>query len=79
MDRRRRVLGGSFPRSETRREASPRRRIYRQFGDVEARSYPYNYMEDDPEGQTAIATISKNRAGPIRGVGRVARVRRHEA
>lgn len=41
LGRRRRILGGPFPRSETRREASPRRRIYRQFGDVEARSYPY--------------------------------------
>ena len=72
-------VGGPLPRSETRREASPRRRISRQLGDVEARSYPYNYMEDGDKEPTTIATISKNRAGAIRGVGGVARVRRHEA
>lgn len=30
-------------------------------------SYPYNYMEDGDEGQTAITMISKNHAGSIRG------------
>ena len=53
--------------------------VAKQVRDVEARSYPYNYMEDGDKEPTTIATISKNRAGAIRGVGGVARVRRHEA
>lgn len=36
-------------------------------------------MKDGDEGQTAFATISKNRAGAIRGAGRAARVPQHEA
>lgn len=32
-------------------------------------SYPYNYMEDGDEGQTAITMSSKNHAGSIRGTG----------
>jgi hypothetical protein len=30
-------------------------------------SYPYNYMEDGDEGQTAITMTGKNHAGSIKG------------